>query len=245
MLRAFEPVLLLVLPPPTRVTPVSASSRDMDSSDESVASSSDESDVQSDVSDEQVYDTLTTEDAGDCIDEELKRMDQLVSDLTAERDRINRASGIQRQANTSVDRNAEFVKRANKQMEEANNVLSGVWMTAGPMDQLSHDCVAHIMQFIPIQQVYVCMSVNKKWEEAARHSIRVRKRVQLVSRDNWGRLEKQIQNPLNLIVENVRNNERKLRQMGKSLLLMGNLKHLQVNGCYNIRTEVHQCPHRE
>ena len=50
------------------------------------------------------------------------------------------------------------------------------------MNQLPLDCIVHIMQLLPIQQVFVCMSVNKKWQEAACYTVRKHKRVLLLSK---------------------------------------------------------------
>ena len=91
----------------------------MDSSDESIARSSDEWDAASDEKDEPVSNKLETDD---CTDQEPDRMDQLESDMTEERDRIERDSDIEYQAGVSVDRDAELVPPANKHMEEADNV---------------------------------------------------------------------------------------------------------------------------
>ena len=201
-----------------------APTRDMDS-DESVASSADESGCNK----------PKTVDAGDHVDDGLEKMNQLVSDLTAERDRIKRESLIQCGAGDSVGRSAEFLKRANNRMEEAHTVLSGVWMTPGPMDRLPVDIIFHIMHFIPVQQVFVCMSVNKKWEEAARLTVREHKRVQLVSKDRSSQHEIQIHNPLNLMVVYDRSgNAQTLRRLSESLLLMENLSHMETSDCYII-----------
>ena len=197
------------------------------------ASSSDKLDAESDVSDESVWNEPKTENAGYCMDDELKRMDQLVSDLTAEWDRIKRESVIQCLTGVCVDRSAEFVARANSRMEEAHTVLSGVWMTPGPMDRLPPDRIVHIMHFIPIQQVFVCMSVNKKWQEAARHTIRTHKRVQLVSKHHLRHKKTKIHNPLNLIVwNNWSRNAPEWRRLTKSMLLMEKLSHLETSDCY-------------
>ena len=212
-------------------------------SDQSSASASDESDGEhrncaaggpdreSGVSDKSAYFViLNNENDGHCMprmDDELQRMDQLVADLTAQRDRIKGESGIQQQAGTSVGRNAEFVSRANKQMEEANNVLSGVWMTAGPINKLPVELIEHIMHFIPIQHVFVCMSVNKNWEEAARLTVKKHKRVQLVYK-----LEVGIYNPLDLIVNKSHiSPSRNLQLLARSLLQMQCLTHLNTSKC--------------
>ena len=79
------------------------------------------------------------------------------------------------------------------------------------------------MHFIPVQQVFVCMSVNKKWQEAARHTVRNHRRVHLVAKYNLRQHEVQFPNPRNLIVEkSTRGDAPRLRQLAKSLRQMGN-----------------------
>ena len=34
---------------------------------------------------------------------------------------------------------------------------------AGPLDSLPEECVVHVLKFLPIADVFVCMSVNKTW----------------------------------------------------------------------------------
>ena len=146
--------------------------------------------------------------------------------LIAERDRIKRQSIIQSEAGTSFGRNPEFAANANKRMKEARDVLSRVWMTPGPMDRLPHDCIIHVMHFMPVQQVFVCMSVNKKWQEAARHTVRIHKRVILVWKNGLPLQKVQIHNSMNLITVKASDVE----TLAKSLLLMEKLEHLYTNG---------------
>ena len=104
----------------------------------------------------------------------------------------------------------------------------------GPMDQLPLDCIVHIMQFIPVQQVFVCMSVNKKWQEAARHTVRVHKRLQLVTKCELEKGVIQIPSSLDLIVVNDCTDSDALSQ---SLLLMENLKQLIACECLSFDLE--------
>ena len=212
-----------------------------DSSDESVANSSDESDgvyaesscksdAESDVSDESLYNKLNTEGADDRMDKELEKMNQLVTpDLAAERERIERESDIQCLAGVSVSRFAEFLCQANYHMTEAHNVMSsGCLNPAITINQLPLECIIHVMHFISIQQVFVCMSVNKKWQEAARHTVRIHERLQLVTKRELEEGEIEIHRPLDLIIVNDSTDSDPLSE---SLLLMENLKQLKVHEC--------------
>ena len=167
----------------------------------------------------------------DHMDTGRERMNQLVSVLTAEWDRIERESGIQCQAGGSVDRNAELVALANKHIEEACNVLSAVRMSPGPINQLPPECFAHIMSFIPIQHVFVCMSVNKEWEAAARLTVRKHKSVQLIETKSSFLNKMRFRNPMNFILVSKRTeNAQKVRLCVKSLQLMERLERLNTSG---------------
>ena len=99
----------------------------------------------------------------------------------------------------------------------------------GPMDQLPLDCIIHVMHFMPVQQVFVCMSVNKTWNAAAGYTVRRHERVQLVVKKClWQKGEIQIPSPLDLIVAN---DSCENDPLSKSLLLMENLKQLEVYQC--------------
>ena len=159
------------------------------------------------------------------MDKELEKMDKLLSDLTAVPDRI-RKSCTNHEAGFSVSRSAVMLSQANKRMEEARNVLSGVWMTSGPMDQLAEMLIVRILNFMPVQQWFVCMSVNKRWLELARLTVKNHRRVYLVwkgiLRDPKGEL------PLNFIVQNGTESALSLQHMAQSLLLMEKLSHLET-----------------
>ena len=180
VLRVFESADRSSARPANRrpAPPATASSGDMGSFlGKTFASSSDELDVESGEGYESAYGKLKTKGAGDRMVSELERMDQLLSDLTAERDRIKRESGTECHTDVSMIRFAEFLRQANNHMTEAYNVLSSGCLNPGRINQLPLECIAHVMHFIPIQQVFVCMSVNKKWQEAARFTVKKHKRM--------------------------------------------------------------------
>ena len=109
------------------------------------------------------------------------------------------------------------------------------------MNQLPEESIFRIMQFIPVQQVFVCMRVNRKWKDAARHAVRIHKRVQVVPIYKLQmRFEIQIQNPMNLIMEsNLFGHAAKLQLLAQSLLLMEKLEHVDTKECFLNWKQIH------
>ena len=203
----------------------------MDSSDES------ESDACGNATNrERKKKKFVAEDEFVLMTKEMEKMDLLVLHLTALQDRMKPQCGIWCHPFQSSNHCLQKLQQVNQHLVESCITMRSGFLNPGPMDQLPLDIIVHVMHFTPIQQVFVCMSVNKIWEQAARHAVRSHKNLWLQSKPG---LETRKQIPISclemdtIVVRKRMNFER----LAKSLLLMENLKQLVATDCGRLTSE--------